>query len=317
MKLFIKNTLKKIIIKSLNFFIFKFIINLIIKKNYFVFCYHEVTDDPSEFQKQYDLFVEKKNFEFQIDYICKNFNVPKSKKVKDQNFLITFDDAYEGSFDYGLRICEKNRIKPIFFLNMYSIENKKPLLSSHVLYLKKYSKEFTYFCNENFIKEPSYLNINPEQFKIFIKTYEYDIRDILKYQGPLINIKELEHFLKEDKFFVSNHLYEHYNSKSLSDDQFHELINMNEKKLSNYENHFKAFAFTNGQPSTCFDKKHVKKLRDLNFEFVFSSSNSLYNDNFIFDRIVLTNKDNNEEQINYKIFISYFKKFFYLNKFTI
>ena len=51
MKLFIKNTLKKIIIKSLNFFIFKFIVDFIIRNNYFIFCYHEVTDEPSEFQK--------------------------------------------------------------------------------------------------------------------------------------------------------------------------------------------------------------------------------------------------------------------------
>ena len=56
-------------------------------------------------------------------------------------------------------------------------------------------------------------------------------------------------------------------------------------------------------------------LRDLNFELIFSSSNTLYNDNFIFDRIVLTNDDNNKEKVNYKIFISYFKKFFYLRKF--
>ena len=51
-------------------------------------------------------------------------------------------------------------------------------------------------------------------------------------------------------------------------------------------------------------------LRDLNFELIFSSSNTLYNDNFIFDRIVLTNDDNNKEKVNYKIFISYFKNSF-------
>ena len=115
MKLFIKNTLKKIIIKSLNFFIFKFIVDFIIRNNYFIFCYHEVTDEPSEFQKKYDLFVNKKNFEFQINYICKNFNVSNLKKIKGQNFLITFDDAYKGSFNHGLKICENNGIKPIFF----------------------------------------------------------------------------------------------------------------------------------------------------------------------------------------------------------
>lgn len=315
MKLFIKNTLKKIIIKSLNFFIFKFIVDFIIRNNYFIFCYHEVTDEPSEFQKKYDLFVNKKNFEFQINYICKNFNVSNLKKIKGQNFLITFDDAYKGSFNHGLKICENNGIKPIFFLNMYSIENEKPLLSSHVLYLKEYSKEFNNFCTKNFIKEPSYLNINPDQFKIFMENNECDTSSILKYQGSLISVKELEGFLKEDKFFISNHLYEHYNSKSLSENKFYELINMNEKKLSKYKNHFKTFAFTNGQPNTCFDKKHIEILRDLNFELIFSSSNTLYNDNFIFDRIVLTNDDNNKEKVNYKIFISYFKKFFYLRKF--
>ena len=116
---------------------------------------------------------------------------------------------------------------------MYSIENEKPLLSSHVLYLKEYSKEFNNFCTKNFIKEPSYLNINPDQFKIFMENNECDTSSILKYQGSLISVKELEGFLKEDKFFISNHLYEHYNSKSLSENKFYELINMNEKNYLN------------------------------------------------------------------------------------
>ena len=73
------------------------------------------------------------------------------------------------------------------------------------------------------------------------------------------------------------------------------------------------FAFTNGQPGTCFTKKNIKFLKD-KFDKIFSSYGSSYNNEFLIDRIVLTNDDDNEDKIKSKIIASYIKKIFYIKR---
>ena len=73
----LNKTLKKFIISNINNPLIDYFIKYLIKKKHFVFCYHEVTDEPSEFQKKYELFVTKKNFKFQISILKNMFNKKK------------------------------------------------------------------------------------------------------------------------------------------------------------------------------------------------------------------------------------------------
>ena len=45
----LNKTLKKLIISNINNSLIDYFIKYLIKKNHFVFCYHEITDEPSEF----------------------------------------------------------------------------------------------------------------------------------------------------------------------------------------------------------------------------------------------------------------------------
>ena len=49
--------------------------NRITKNKFYIFCYHEVTDKPSPFQKRNKLFVSKKVFIKQIGFIKKLFKI--------------------------------------------------------------------------------------------------------------------------------------------------------------------------------------------------------------------------------------------------
>ena len=180
--------------------------------------------------------------------------------------------------------------------------------------VEKNSSSFNDYCVKNKISKPAYLSISPEKYKKFSDTNSINFDDIRKYQGSLIDVEDLKDISEKKSFFLSSHLYEHFNSLALTNENFIKLIDENEKYLSNFKNNLKSFAFTNGQPGSCFSKSHVEILKNMNFDIIFSASNSTYNNGFLYDRIILTNHDNNEEKINYKILMSFFKKFFYKKK---
>ena len=87
---------------------------------FYIFSFHEVTDNPSVFQKKNKLFVTKKVFKNQIKFIKRLFKIinpeelASNKNVKN-SALITFDDGYFNSFNYALNILKKSKIVPIFF----------------------------------------------------------------------------------------------------------------------------------------------------------------------------------------------------------
>ena len=57
-------------------------------KNLTVFCYHDVTDAPSDFSRENALHVPPKVFDYQISYIKKNFNVIEPKQLMEQVYRL-------------------------------------------------------------------------------------------------------------------------------------------------------------------------------------------------------------------------------------
>ena len=313
MNLFLRKKIKKFVYININNYFFKQFLKKIILNNQFTFCYHEVTNTPSKFQIENDLFVSVDNFDFQIRFLKKLFKYSYKDNLLNQSFLVTFDDGYRGSFNDGLEICKKNLIKPIFFLNMYSIVFNKPLISAIIIYLKKYSKEFNQYCELKKINQPEHLNIDPKIFSGFSKNFEVDYHKIIKFQGELISKEDLKNHDISNDLYLASHLFDHYNVKGLDAHYLKFLIDENEKILKKFNRHLNFFAFTNGQPGTCFTKKNIKFLKD-KFDKIFSSYGSSYNNEFLIDRIVLTNDDDNEDKIKSKIIASYIKKIFYIKK---
>ena len=197
---------------------------------------------------------------------------------------------------------------------MHAIINKNPILSAQVLFLKENSINFRNFCSSNRIKEPEYLNIKPKEFNKFCLENKIDLDLIKSYQGKIVNLDDLKLIDKKNDLYLSSHLFKHYNSINLSDEEFNNLLIENKKYLQSFKNYLSTFAFTNGQPKSCFNIENVKILKSLNFKIIFSSFGSLYSDGFLFDRLVLTDNDDTENKIKQKILISYFKKFFYFKK---
>ena len=127
----------KQLIKLLTSLIFFFKLeNIALKKILFnkklIICYHNVIQDQlSKFQFEHNLYVTKEVFQKQIQILKEIIRLCNNKKSNlKERLLITFDDGYKESFYNTLDYLNSNGIEPIYFLNMKSIIEEKPIISS-------------------------------------------------------------------------------------------------------------------------------------------------------------------------------------------
>jgi hypothetical protein len=293
--------IKIFIKKIIGFILFKFI--LLFKRNY-IFCYHEITDKPSKFQTDYNLFVEKKIFFKQINWMLKylKFISPFSLNM---NFhvntaLLTFDDGYYGSFINPNKFLKKNGISAIYFINFNNLlDFKKPLINSFSSYLEK----------KKLVKEKNlYLSINKDKIKK-IKIDEFILKKIRFYQGKLIDIKSLKKIIyKSNLFFLGNHLFEHYNSLAINDIFFQRLYDKNHQLIKKFSQKSNFFAFPNGKINSGYNNNKIyfikKKYNNTLIFTIDGKSNLQVKKNNIFHRIVIDNNDS-INLLKYKIVRSF------------
>ena len=245
----------------------------------------------------------------EIIRLCNN----KKSNLKER-LLITFDDGYKESFYNTLDYLNYNGIEPIYFLNMKSIIEEKPIISSLVIYLQKNNVQFDKFCKKNKITKPEYLNIKPRHLSNFLEQSKIEKLNetVNLYQGILIKNDDLNYLQKKFKFKIGNHLFEHYNSEALDIHDFELLVKNNALEINKKDNFSLSFSFPNGIPFTCFNKIHIQTLKYYNNSKVYFSSNSLYKKGIVEDRIVLNQSDDSVQKIKLKLIEGYFRSLYYL-----
>ena len=266
-----------------------------------VFLFHEVSDTPSKFSVDNKLNVDIVTFKQQVLWIQENFNIihPSqllvSEKLPRRAAIVSFDDGMLSIFENALPFLKEKGIPSIMFLNMGHIENKTPLISSCLIFLSEKNREMKEFIKNRKITKPAFLSITPQQFKDF-KSLKSDLQhdQINRYQGPLATRDIIEDWQDETVVVYGNHLYEHWNSVALTDEEFALSIQKNKEHLSSLQNDINMFAFPNGQPNLCFTKEQVETLKDLGLYKVFYSSGGINvgRKNFLMNRIPLIAEDN-------------------------
>jgi len=286
-----------------------------------VFLYHEVIDKPSQFCDDYHLNVTPKLFRKQIGWIKNHYNIVSPNDI--DNFsslppkaaLISFDDGFRGAFENGLTFLEAQGIPSVMFLNMGHILNKTPLISAMAVYLSRYSSKGVKGGKFSDAKE-FHLSINPSIFSEFlIENPNFDYSEILKYQGELANLNLLQKFSGSKFLFYGNHLYRHWNSASLTPEDFITNFKENQSSLSQFENSINSFSFPNGQPGTCFDDSHISMLNTLSCNKVYFSSGgiNLNPESYLLNRMDLTEYEYNNFKLKFRVLSARFKnKYFKL-----
>lgn len=283
-----------------------------------IFVYHNITDSPSRFEKEYGISVSIDTFRRQISWISNNFNIihPTSllrgPNLPKHSAMITFDDGFLGTFENGLEILKSFKIPSIIFLNMQAIIEQKPILSAIACFLNRYVPEFSQFAEYHGINKPYHLTLCPKMYSLFEEKFQpIDLNKVLEYQGAFADIQIVRKWDGSDLVVYGNHLYEHWNATALSVAEFEDQYKKNEIALSQLKKSINLFAFTYGQPITCFAKNHINLLTQLGAQRIFSTSGGLNpnTNNYLLGRMSL-GESHDEEHLWFLMFkYSFARKF--------
>ena len=282
-----------------------------------VFCYHDVSLNPSDFSSDYGLNVPPDVFEFQINFINQNFNIigPDellTNRIPNNAALITFDDGFKSYFNTAMPIMEKYSIPSIIFLNMAPVKGDI-FWSGLITYLCDKTIEFSEYIKNNtdlsFSGKSQYLCCSEENISSYLRFKGKNFKDeVDKFVGNFADLNYLKAVIGNDLVFFGNHLYNHYVSILLTDKELLEYYNRNEDELKCYSNYRNLFSFPFGQPGTCFSEHQIELLLNNGAQKIFSSYpliNFNVNSNF-FHRIPLYSHNISEGSIWFNILRKYF-----------
>ena len=285
----------------------------IIRDSLTVFCYHDVTNNPSDFSRENTLNVTPKLFDYQINFIKENFNVIEPKQLMDQTLpnnaaLVTCDDGFKSFFTNAVPILETHKIPVMIFLNMGPIRGGI-FWPGLIAFLCERRPDFIKYLKSQLRLEEDKIQIHLSCSQQIIEGYLQNTnedfqKDVSDYVGMFADETDLEKWSHNPYVFYGNHSYGHYVSCLMSDVEFLSEVEKNAKFLRTYPNYLDYFAFPFGQPNRTFTRSQVRILLDAGVKKVFFSSASSFNSdpfaNYI-DRITLLAEDISPAKIKYRI----------------
>lgn len=302
----------RVMVKKILGFLTKFLprVQHSIDKGLTVFAFHDVSNTPSEFAKRYGLVVSTEIFERQIQWIKANFEIIHPSMILGEMPLpkraavITFDDGYRGTFENGLPVLERLGVPSIIFLNMQPILLGTPVLSAMACFLDDYVPDFAQFCRRSGLVAPFHLSLNPTVWDDYQREHaSVNLTAVQKFQGAFADSAALLRWDKHSLVSYGNHLFEHWNAAALSPEELRDQYLRNEAALSGFAARVNLFAFTNGQPDTCFSKRDLALLKSMGAGRVFSTAGGVNqaSEGFLLGRVALCESDKDENLLWFRI----------------
>ena len=267
-----------------------------------VFLFHDVTDEPSGFARDYDLAVSLETFRRQTAWITDHYQVvhPESlasgRKLPENAAVITFDDGFRGAFENGLPILEERNLPSIVFLNMRSIVEQRPLIAALVAHLERFVPAFVSFAREAGACAPFHVSLTPATLARFEERFGLpDLSGVIRYQGPLADPATIAGWSSSKLVAFGSHLFDHWNAPALTEAEFVEQYDRNQSVLASYSNQLPMLAFPNGR----FTAVHLQLLRERGAAKAFSSSGGVPRDPgaFLLDRCSLYQSDSDDTKL--------------------
>jgi peptidoglycan/xylan/chitin deacetylase (PgdA/CDA1 family) len=215
-----------------------------------VFVFHEVTATPSEFQRGSRGYVSPEVFRKQIEWIGERFEfiAPTALlqlggrgRLSPRAALISFDDAWAGSFRVGLPILGSLDVPALCFLNMATVQGT-PDLSA----VRRYERLHPPSAGPRFDRR-----LDADEADAVLQeiaaVYQHH-GDYARFQGATATREDLDAVLATwDTVWFGSHLYHHWDIDRISDDLFARSLRANARALSAYGNSLPALATPYGR----------------------------------------------------------------------
>ena len=232
-----------------------------------VFVMHDITDEPARFTKESDIWLSKRLFKTQMEFVRENFNVismPSLLKgdVPSRAALITFDDGYAGIFKNALPILQEIGLPSTIFMNMSPVLGGE-FWAERVAYLCNEDPGFQQFLREQLGSPVSHpiLHCTEELVDLYHQETGIDYLSSLPgYVAEYVSETDLEKSGDDPLVTLGNHSYVHYNVKNLTDETLTEQYEKNAYALSKFKQYLPVFAFPFGHRGLCFSPDQASYL---------------------------------------------------------
>jgi peptidoglycan/xylan/chitin deacetylase (PgdA/CDA1 family) len=252
-----------------------------LKNGLTVFLFHDVTDSPSGFILETDMFSRFREFEKEITWINQNFEIIGiddllNGELPKNAALITFDDSWLGIKLAIERVLVPLKIQSTIFLNIGTV-----LTGVDASALGGYTS-----------KSDSLNKIDLYQIKD--KNPECQDNDFQSYQGELLTYEEILFLDSIPEVTFGNHLYEHFRASELTEEDFAYQVIQNHEQLQKFGSFRPVFAFPYGDSRMDFNKQQVEFVIRQGYKIVFKTESSRlrsYDGDIILPRIHFSSKD--------------------------
>jgi len=245
-----------------------------------IFCFHEVSDDPSPFCRLHDLNVTPTLFGKHLDFLSDYFHFISPDELLKGGYetpaaMITFDDGMPGYFRRALPILLERKIPSTLFANIAPMEGQL-FWSALITYLTEFDKDFVAFLKERRKREqgPLFLWCDKSLVEEYLKRIDSQDLEarVRKFYGEFAKLKDLETYQDNPYVFFGSHFYNHYNAARMTQEELSEQYVKNDERLRLLPQGRSILAYPFGQPDLCFSAVTTMKLFSLGARMVFSSS---------------------------------------------
>ena len=244
----------------------------------FIFNYHEVSDTPSHFSRDFNLNVAPQTFARQLRWMREHFNVVTPLQLLSGKFelpaaMVTFDDGFKSALTDGVAILRREKIPATIFVNMAPVQGE-PFWSGVVTYLSRYSASFRRFVSAKYgepIQRDFFLRCTKSDVDEFCRAGAVGVLDEASaYYGPFASEGDIANS-DGDEIFLGNHLFNHYNAAILPLAELRQQYELNHEALSRHRNHVSFFSYPFGQPESCYNEATDTLILGLGAERIFTA----------------------------------------------
>ena len=224
------------------------------KRGLTVFLFHSVTKKPGSFEQEGRLAVTPEIFKMQLEWILKNYHPVGPPDLESASYLpsdaclITFDDGWSGTFEHAFPLLEKYSVPALSFLNMEPLEGK-PLWAAVAFWLQKAEAKFASWMEARTVwnKSQPALSLSPSLLKSWEKEMgPVDWEAVADYQGSFATLQQMRAWDGHPLIFYGNHLYNHWNAVTLSNEELKNAFIRNQQELDQLRSGTRHFAFPFG-----------------------------------------------------------------------